>query len=309
MKVLVTGGAGFIGSHVADRLIEAGHEVVVVDNLVTGRLQNLNPRAKFYQVDIRGPELEQVFQAERPEVVDHHAAQVDVRRSIADPVYDAGVNVLGALNLLSLSARYGVRKVIHISSVAIYGEPVYLPVDEKHPIQPLSPYGATKYVPELYLRMYQQMYGLDYSIIRYANVYGSRQDPLGEGGVVTIFTSRMLQGLPVTIYGDGEQTRDFLFVKDCARANEILLEKGSCQVFNLGHGLGISVNQLFQELKAITGYTLEANYADARPGEIIASYLDAARARQELGWEPAVKLPEGLRETVAHFRKVEQNAK
>ena len=310
MKVLVTGGAGFIGSHVTDQCIAAGHEVVVVDSLVTGRLSNLNPKAKFYQVDIRSPELEKVFEVERPEVVDHHAAQMDVRRSVADPIYDADVNILGGLNLLNLSVKYGVRKVIYISSGgAAYGEPVYLPCDEKHPVQPLCPYGATKYMLELYLYMYKQTYGLDYSVIRYPNVYGPRQDPNGEAGVVAIFSGKMLKCEPVTIFGTGEQVRDYVFVKDCARANVMLLEKGSGTVFNLGYGIGTSVNQIFDGLKKVTGYPLEANYGPAKPGETFRIYLDATKAKQELSWEPTVPLEEGLRKTVEYFQSTELKTK
>lgn len=306
MKILVTGGAGFIASHVTDLFIEAGHEVVIVDNLSTGRVSNLNPKAKFYQIDIRSPELKQIFEVERPEVVDHHAAQMDVRRSVADPVYDADINILGTLNLLNLSVEYGVRKVIYISSGgAVYGEPEYLPCDEKHPVQPLCPYGATKYMTELYLYMYKQTYGLDYSVIRYPNVYGPRQDPAGEAGVVAIFTGAMLKGKPVTIYGTGEQVRDYVFVKDCARANQILLEKGSGQVYNLGFGIGTTVNQIFDCLKDITGYSLPANYGTARAGETFQIYLSAEKARKEIGWQPTVPLEEGLRKTVAYFQQTE----
>ena len=306
MKILVTGGAGFIGSHVVDLFIEAGHDVVVVDNLSTGRLSNLNPKAKLYQVDLRSKELEHVFEVERPEVVDHHAAQMDVRRSVADPVFDADNNVIGGLNLLNMAVKYGVRKVIYISSGgAVYGEPVYVPCDEKHPVQPLCPYGATKYMLELYLYMYQQTYGLDYSILRYPNVYGPRQDPAGEAGVVAIFTGQMLKGKPVTIYGSGEQVRDYVFVKDCARANLMLLEKGSGQVYNLGYGVGTTVNQIFQGLKEDTNYPLEASYGPERPGETFRIYLDASHAREELGWQPTVPLSEGLRKTVEYFQEIE----
>ena len=306
MKILVTGGAGFIGSHVVDLLVEAGHDVAVVDNLVTGRKSNLNPKARFYEVDIRSSELEQVFVTERPEIVDHHAAQMDVRRSVADPIYDADINILGGLNLLNLSVKYGVRKFIHISSGgAVYGEPVYLPCDENHPVQPLCPYGATKYMLELYLYMYKQTFNLDYSIIRYPNVYGPRQDPAGEAGVVAIFTGQMLRSKPVTIYGNGEQVRDYVFVKDCARANLMVLENGSGKVYNLGYGIGTTVNQIFQGLKEVTGYPLEANYGPARPGETFQIYLTAERARKELGWEPTVPLLEGLRQTMEYFQTVE----
>lgn len=307
MKILVTGGAGFIGSHVTDLFIEAGHEVVVVDNLMTGRLSNINPKARFYQVDIRSPELEKVFEAERPEVVDHHAAQMDVRRSVTDPIFDADNNILGGLNLLNMAVKYGARKVIYISSGgAVYGEPVYLPCDEKHPVQPLCPYGATKYMLELYLYMYQQTYGLDYTVIRYPNVYGPRQDPAGEAGVVAIFSGRMLRSEPATIFGSGEQVRDYVYVKDCARANLLVLEKGSGQVYNLGYGIGTTVNQIFQGLKKITNYPLDATYGPARPGETFRIYLDTTRARQELGWEPTVPLEDGLRKTVAYFQEKEQ---
>jgi UDP-glucose 4-epimerase len=309
MKVLVTGGAGFIGSHVVDLMVEAGHDVVVVDNLSTGRMSNLNPNAKFYQVDIRSPELEKVIEAERPEVIDHHAAQMDVRKSVADPVYDADINILGGLNLLNLAVKYNVRKVIYISSGgAVYGEPIYLPCDEKHPVQPLCPYGATKYMLELYLYMYKQTYGLDYSVIRYPNVYGPRQDPAGEAGVVAIFTGLMLKDKPLTIYGTGEQVRDYVFVRDCARANVMLLSKGSGQVFNLGYGIGTTVNQIFAGLKSITGYGKDAIYGPARPGETFKIYLDATHAKKELGWEPTIPLHDGLSKTVDYFRQVEYKA-
>jgi UDP-glucose 4-epimerase len=306
MKILVTGGAGFIGSHVVDLFIQEGHEVVVVDNLSTGRLSNLNPQAKFYQLDIRSPEMERVFEQERPDVVDHHAAQMDVRRSVADPVYDADINIIGGLNMLNLSVKYGVRKFIHISSGgAVYGEPVYLPCDEKHPVQPLCPYGATKYMLELYLFMYKETHGLDYAVIRYPNVYGPRQDPNGEAGVVAIFTGQMLKNKPLIVYGTGEQVRDYVFVEDCARANLLLLENGSGRVYNLGYGIGTTVNQIYQGLKAITGYPLDADYGPARPGETFQIYLDALRAKEEIGWEPTVPLDEGLRKTVAFFQEME----
>lgn len=306
MKILVTGGAGFIGSHVVDLLIEAGHDVVVVDNLVTGRKSNLNPKAKFYEVDVRSPQLEEVFKIERPEIVDHHAAQMDVRLSVADPLYDADINIMGGLNLLNMCVKYEVRKVIYISSGgAVYGEPVYLPCDEKHPVQPLCPYGASKYMLELYLYMYQQTHGLDYSIIRYPNVYGPRQDPTGEAGVVAIFTGQMLRSQPVTIFGDGKQVRDFVYVEDCARANLMLLKQGSGKVYNLGYGVGTTINQIFQGLKEVTGYLPQANYGPAKLGETFQIYLSADCVKNDLGWEPTIPLIEGLRKTVAYFEERE----
>jgi len=303
MKVLVTGGAGFIGSHVVDTLVEAGHNVVVVDNLATGRLENLNPKAKFYQIDICSPELRQVFELERPDIIDHHAAQIDVRRSMVEPAFDAEVNILGGIKLLELAREFDVRKIIYISSGgAAYGEPIYLPCDEKHPVQPLCPYGASKYTFELYLYIYHESYGLDYTILRYPNVYGPRQDPYGEAGVVAIFTGQMLRGQPVTINGSGEQVRDFVHVRDCARANLMVLDKGSGRIFNLGVGQGTSINQIFAHLKEIVGYPHEAQYGPPKIGETFKIYLDANSAKKDIGWVPLIALKEGLRETVSYFR-------
>jgi UDP-glucose 4-epimerase len=302
MKVLVTGGAGFIGSHVVDMLLDSGHEVVVVDNLSTGRRSNLNPRAKFYHLDIRSPELESVFELERPEVVDHHAAQADVRRSMVDPLFDAEVNILGSIKLAQHSMKYGVRKFIHISSGgAAYGEPEYLPCDENHPVQPLCPYGASKYTFELYLHLFKVAYGLDYTVIRYPNVYGPRQDPQGEAGVVAIFAGQMMRRQPVTINGDGEQVRDYVYVTDCAGANLMVLKSGSGRIYNLGYGTGTTVNQIFAYLAEITEYTQEANYGPAKAGETYRIYLDARRAGAELGWKPTMGLQEGLQKTVVYL--------
>ncbi|NLS75979.1 MAG: NAD-dependent epimerase/dehydratase family protein, partial [Chloroflexi bacterium] len=289
MKILVTGGAGFIGSHVVDRFIAEGHDVVVVDNLSTGRRANLNPKATFYEMDLRSPQLAEVFERERPEAIDHHAAQAEVRRSVADPVFDAEVNILGSLNLLQNAAKYGVRKAIYISSGgAIYGEPEYMPCDEKHPVRPMSPYGVTKHTVEHYLYLYKQLHGLDYTVLRYANVYGPRQDPNGEAGVVAIFVGQMLNGGKPIIYGDGRQERDFVYVADCARANALALTRGEGEAFNIGSGVPLSVNGLFELLKQITGYAGEARYGSAKAGDILRIYLDASKAKRELGWEPTV---------------------
>lgn len=306
MKILVTGGAGFIGSHVVELLIGAGHDVAIVDDLSTGRRSNLNPKARFYQVDIRSPEMRAVFEQERPEVVDHHAAQMDVRKSVEDPLFDADVNINGSIKLAQLAMEFGTRKFIHISSGgAVYGEPVYLPCDEDHPVRPLCPYGASKYTFEMYLFMFKELYGLDYSVIRYPNVYGPRQDPNGEAGVVAIFIGQMLAGKPVTINGTGDQVRDFVYVGDCAKANLATLEKGSGRVYNLGYGIGTTVNQIFDGLKDITGYPQEAHHGPAKVGETFRIYLDASRAKSELGWEPSVDLQEGLRRTVEYFKQAE----
>lgn len=303
MKILVTGGAGFIGSHVVDAFIAEGHDVVVVDNLSTGKERNLNPRARLYKIDLRDPHLIDVFNTERPELVDHHAAQADVRKSVADPLYDADVNIHGTLNLLECARKTGVRKVIYISSGgAVYGEPVYLPCDEEHPVIPLCPYGVTKHTIEHYLYLYKFIYGMDYTILRYANVYGPRQDPEGEAGVVAIFIGRMLKGKPVAIFGSGEQQRDFVFVGDCARANVLALTKGAERIYNLGCGRATSINEIFAEIKHITTYSADAKYEPAKAGETFRIYLNNQRAGRELGWQPSYTLEEGLKLTVEYFR-------
>lgn len=309
MKILVTGGAGFIGSHVVDAYVAAGHAVVVVDNLSTGQRAQVNPRATFYPLDIRAPELQAVFEAERPEVVNHHAAQVSVERSVNDPRLDADINILGSLQLLQWSVKFGVRKFIQVSSGgAIYGEPLYLPCDEAHPLQPLSPYGASKAALELYVRLYQHLHHLNYSIVRYANVFGPRQSPHGEGGVIAIFAWQMLQQQPIAIYGSGEQTRDFIFVGDCAQANLALLTQGSGREYNFGSGHGTSINQVFATLQTITHYPHPAIYHPARAGEVFQTYLDTRRAQQELGWQPRVNLSGGLSSTVAFFKNISPNS-
>ncbi|MBP7693755.1 MAG: SDR family oxidoreductase [Anaerolineales bacterium] len=304
MKVLVTGGAGFIGSHVVEALLAGGHAVSVVDNLSSGRRANLPAAARLIELDIRDPRLAEVFEQERPDWVAHHAAQVDVRRSVADPLLDADINVRGGLNVLESARRAGVRRFVYASTGgAVYGEPEYLPVDERHPVNPLSPYGASKHALEHYLYLYQQNFGLTYVVLRYPNVYGPRQDPHGEGGVIAIFTDRLLRGAPITIYGDGEQTRDFTFVEDCARANLLALENPAAHgIYNLGTGQATSINQVFATLKDVTRYSLAANYGPAKVGETRFIYSDASRARMELGWQPEYDLRAGLARTVAHFR-------
>jgi UDP-glucose 4-epimerase len=307
MKILVTGGAGFIGSHVVDAMLALGHEVVIVDDLSTGRKRNLNPGAKFYQMDIRDPGLAEVFERERPEVVDHHAAQMDVRRSVAEPLFDADVNVRGTLNLLEAARTHGTRKVIYISSGgAAYGEPKYLPCDEDHPIDPICQYGVSKHVVEHYLFVYQYLYGLDYTVLRYPNVYGPRQDPHGEAGVVAILSGQMLAGQPVTINGTGEQERDFVYVADCARANVLALSNGSGTIYNLGSNRGTSVNLLFSTLANIIGYSAEPRFGPAKAGETFKIYLDGTRARDQLDWSPTVDLNRGLQQTVAYLRENER---
>lgn len=306
MKILVTGGAGFIGSHVVDLYLEQGMEVVVVDDLSTGRLQNLNPAAKFYQLDIRSPELEHVFQQEQPQVVNHHAAQMDVRRSVVEPIFDADVNINGSLNLLECSRRHGVERFIYISTGgAVYGEPEYLPCDEAHPINPICQYGASKHTVEHYLFMYRENYGLEYTVLRYPNVYGPRQDPRGEAGVVAIFAGQMLAGEEVVINGDGEQERDFVYVADCARGNLLtLVSENEGGIYNLGSGRGTTVNEIFEGLKTIIDYPNPAKYGPAKLGETRRIYLNAERAKKDLGWTPTTKLKDGLLNTV---RSIQEN--
>lgn len=302
MKILVTGGAGFIGSHVTDAFVEAGHDVAVVDDLSAGRRENVNPSAGFYQVDIRSSELMDVFREVRPDVVDHHAALANVRESFEKPILYADVNILGSLNLLECARQTGVSKVVYVSTGgAVYGEPDYLPVDEDHPIRPLCPYGTSKHSVEHYLSIYKRQYGLDYTTLRYANVYGPRQDPFGEAGVVAIFAERMLRGDVAVINGSGEQERDFVYVEDYARANVLALSAGSGQTYNLASGRGTSVNEIHGKVAKHTGYAHGEHHGPAKPGEVFKIYLTAEKARRELGWAPCVDLDEGLRRTVEYF--------
>ena len=303
MKILVTGGAGFIGSHVVDLFVNQGYEVVVVDNLSTGRVTNLNPAAKFYQTDIRSPEVAEIVARERPDFISHHAAQIDVRRSVADPLFDAEVNVLGSIRLVEAARQYGVQRFVYISTGgAVYGEPEYLPCDEAHPINPICPYGISKHTVEHYLFLAHYNYGLNYTVLRYPNVYGPRQDPHGEAGVVAIFCGRMLRQEPVTIYGDGLQERDFLYVGDCARANLLAVQQAQDGIYNLGTGRGANINELFDILREITHYPLRPGYGPAKVGETYKIYLQAAKAARNLGWQPTLSLSEGLSQTVAYFQ-------
>lgn len=305
MKIVVTGGAGFIGSHVVDTYIEAGHEVVVVDNLSTGFERHVNPKAKLVKVDIRDEALSEVLAAEKPELVNHHAAQVSVNVSMRDPVRDAATNVLGSLNLLECCRRAGLRKLIYSSTGgAAVGEPEYLPVDEDHPVRPLSPYGATKHAVEHYLYMYRVNHGLNSTILRYSNIYGPRQDPFGEAGVVAIFAGRMLRGEQPLVNGSGEQERDMLYVGDAAAANLAAIDKGDGELINVGYGRSTSVNEIYALLSKITGYGRPAEHGPALPGEVFRIYLDVSKAERVLGWKPRVGLEEGLGRTVDYFRSI-----
>ena len=311
MKILVTGGAGFIGSHVVDACLAAGHEVAVVDNLSLvggGRRENVAPQARFYEVDIRAQALSDVFAEFRPQVVNHHAAQASVKVSMDDPVYDAEVNVLGLINVLRCASQTGVEHLIYVSSAATYGTPQELPLRETSPQSPESAYGITKLAGEFYVRMWHESYGLAYTTLRYGNVYGPRQDPMGEAGEIAIFTHRMLTGQPVRIDWDGEQSKDYVYVGDIARANILALERGRNGVYCLGTGRPTSVNQLYEHLSEIVGVRAPIIRAPKRPGDVRRQYFDPARAAQMLGWQAEVSLQQGLEETVAYFRRVLEQA-
>jgi UDP-glucose 4-epimerase len=302
-RLLVTGGAGFIGSHIVDAALAEGYEVAIVDNLSTGNVRNINNQARFFQVDITAAEaLQQVFAEFKPHCVVHHAAQIDVRRSIEDAQHDAHVNILGAINVLDTARQHHVRKITYASSAALYGDPAYLPVDEAHPIHPLSPYGASKYAVELYLEIYRVLYGLSYVVLRYSNVYGPRQNPKGDGGVIAIFTDKILNGVEVSIFGDGEQTRDFVYVGDVARANLMALKAQAYGVVNISGQHEISVNDLYQLMSEVAGRQMSCKRLPERPGEIKRSILANAKAKELLGWTPAVSLREGIERTFAAER-------
>jgi UDP-glucose 4-epimerase len=305
VRILVTGGAGFIGSHVADGFRAGNHEVAVVDDLSNGKRSNLDPAIKLYECDIRDDALEDVFKDFKPEVVDHHAAQSNVPASVHNPVFDASVNVLGSLNLLRFSVKYGARKFIYVSSGgAMYGEPDPrdLPVKETAPVRPLSPYGASKQAFEAWLGVYQRTFGLDFTILRYANIYGPRQGVREEGAVVAVFATRMAADEPVTIDGTGQQTRDFVYVGDCVTANVASLERGSGTAFNIGTGKETSIREIFDALAEVAGYGHQPNFGTARTGDVVRIVLDASLARKELGWEAKMQLHNGLATTYAFFR-------
>jgi len=304
MKILVTGGAGFIGSNVADAYIAAGHEAAIIDNLTTGRKENLNPKAKFYDVDVRDTRLLEVVAEFAPDIINHHAAQIDVRKSVSDPIYNAQVNEIGTLNLLDAAIKCKVKKIIFSSTGgALYGEVSKKSgADENHPQEPISPYAITKRAVEMYLYAYWKLYGLNFTVLRYGNVYGPRQDPLGEAGVIAIFCGKMLKGEQPFIFGDGNQLRDYVYVGDIAEANLIALEKGDNQIFNIGTGKGVSVNELFGCLKEIMKFEKEAIYAPARAGELFRSVLNAKKIKKELGWKPKLGIKKGLKLTLKWYK-------
>lgn len=315
MRVLVTGGAGFIGSHLVDKLLDDGYEVTVVDDFSTGKLANLEParlrfgdRTQIRALDVTSPDLARAVAQARPRTVFHLAAQIDVRRSVADPVGDAMVNVLGTIRLLEACRRHGVSKIVFTTSGGcIYGEPdaSELPIDETYPGHPHSPYGASKRGVEEYLHAYAALYGLRWSSLALGNVFGPRQDPSGEAGVVSIFGGRMLGSQQVTIFGDGEQTRDFVYVGDVVAALALALDRGDGLRLNIGTGVATSVNTLFRTLSDVIGNGVAPRYSPERPGELRHISLDARLAVAELGWKPQTGLREGLEATVSWLRAAE----
>lgn len=305
MKVLVTGGAGFIASHVADAYIAAGHDVAIVDDLSRGFRNNVNARARFYQGDVRDREfLESVFQREKPDAVNHHAAQMDVRRGVQEPIFDASVNILGSINVLDACVAHKVQRVIYISTAgAAYGEPKEMPVCEGDPINPITPYGISKHTVEHYLFTYRVLYGLTYVVLRYGNVYGPRQSSKGEAGVFAIFCERILGGVRPVIYGDGSKIRDYVYIEDVARANVLALERGTGEIFNIANGVATTDYEVFRVVRDGLGLrNLEPDYVPVRPGEIDRIYLNISKAERLLGWRAAVSLEEGARRTVAFFK-------
>ena len=302
-KALVTGGAGFIGSHLVDGLLDDGYDVAVVDNLSSGQLRNVNHRATFYHAELNDVRLNQIVQRERPEFVFHLAAQSSVRKSAIDPVADADANVMGTIRLIAAAASEGVEKFIFSSTGgAIYGDPETIPCDEDTPVNPLTPYALSKYVGEQYLELFNETYGLDYTILRYANVYGPGQNPDGEAGVIAIFTGMMLSERRPHIYGDGLQERDFVYVSDVVQANLAAINKGHGRTYNIGTGERVSVARIYEILQEFTEFDQEPDYRPRRTGEVLQIALDSTRAEKELKWTPEVSLEDGLRRSVEYVK-------
>ena len=304
MKILVTGGAGFIGLHVCDEFVSKGHEVIALDNMTSGKKENLHEKVRLVELDIRSPEAAHLIKTEKPDVMCHLAAQMDVRRSVDDPRFDAEANILGFLNLLEAARQSSVKKVIFSpTGGAIYGEQDKFPADESHATRPVSPYGVSKASGELYLGYYKAQYGLNYVALRYANVYGPRQNPHGEAGVVAIFSQRLVAGKPCTIFGDGKQSRDFVYGKDVARANYLAFETKHVGPVNIGTGKETDITELYRNLAESAGSRAEVAYAEGKPGEQRRSCIDASLAKKVLGWEPTVQIRDGLKKTVEYFKK------
>ena len=303
MKILVTGGAGFIASQISDAYFREGHEVYILDNLSTGFEKNINPKAHFIKSDITSSSILDIFTKEKFDVVNHHAAQIDVRKSVNDPIFDANTNILGTINLLQCCVKTGVKKFMFASTGgAVYGEQAYFPADENHPTNPVSPYGITKLTIEKYLFFYKNEYGLNYTILRYANVYGPRQNPFGEAGVVAIFTNKLLENENPVINGDGKQTRDYVFVEDVVNANVITLNSQPSEIYNVGTGIETSVNELFAMLNCIAGNKAMEKHGPAPKGEQARSVISSDQLFKKFNWKPSIKISEGLEKTFDSFK-------
>jgi len=304
MKILVTGGAGFIASQIADAYIEGGHNVTIIDDLSTGFEKNINPAARFVRLSITDPKTIDLFKKEKFDLVNHHAAQIDVRKSVTDPLFDANTNILGTINLLQSCVKTGVKKIIFASTGgAIYGEQEYFPADEAHPTSPISPYGITKLTIEKYLYFYHLEHKLKYTILRYANVYGPRQNPFGEAGVVAIFANNLLEGEQSVINGSGEQTRDYVFVDDVVKANLFAVRDEQNSIYNVGTGIETNVNEIYKILNDTIGKGQEENHGPAAQGEQMRSVITSEKLYKKFIWKPATPIKEGLEKTVAYFRE------
>jgi UDP-glucose 4-epimerase len=303
MKILVTGGAGFIGSHIVEKLLENNHKVTVIDNLITGKIQNLPINITFYHLDILTPDIEKIFAKEKPEVVIHHAAQVSVQESLKNPLNDCSQNILATINILEMCKKYKVRKIIYASTAAVYGIPQYFPIDEKHPTLPISFYGLSKLTSEYYIQLYSNLYNIKYTILRYANVFGERQNMQGEAGVIPLFISRILNNLDPIIFGDGEQTRDFVFVNDVALANVLAINNGDNQVLNISSNNQISINTMVNMLSNITNKKIKCIHQEKKQGDIVNSCLQNKKGNDQLKWQPRYSFYQGLKETIEYYKQ------
>jgi len=306
MKIMVTGGCGFIGSHIVDAYVAKGHDVVIIDNLSTGNINNLNPRAKFYEEDINS-DLDKIFRREKFELINHHAAQINVRTSVDDPVYDARINVLGTVNLLKFASKYAIKRFVYASSGgAVYGEPEQYPINEGTPLNPLSPYGASKVAAEHYITTFARLYGMDYVIFRYSNVYGPRQIIKSEAGVISIFIDRIFRNESCSVYGDGKQIRDYVYVGDIVAANMLALNCAP-NIFNIGTNVETSVNDLIDIFSKILKKDVAHQHVDPRPGEVQRNVLDYRHAWSVIQWQPKTQLKDGIAETFEYFKKIPQS--
>jgi UDP-glucose 4-epimerase len=303
---MVTGGCGFIGSHIVDAYVAKGHDVVIIDNLSTGNINNLNPRAKFYEEDINS-DLDKIFRREKFELINHHAAQINVRTSVDDPVYDARINVLGTVNLLKFASKYAIKRFVYASSGgAVYGEPEQYPINEGMPLNPLSPYGASKVAAEHYITTFARLYGMDYVIFRYSNVYGPRQIIKSEAGVISIFIDRIFRNESCSVYGDGKQIRDYVYVGDIVAANMLALNCAP-NIFNIGTNVETSVNDLIDIFSKILKKDVAHQHVDPRPGEVQRNVLDYRHAWSVIQWQPKTQLKDGIAETFEYFKKIPQS--